>query len=85
MQLREYLFENRLLYEFQYGFRSSYSTDTCLINLTDYIKLENDKGNFIDMVLLDLQKAFSTVDHTILLNKLKWLGADDLTVGPTIV
>ena len=76
MQLSDYLSENRLLYEFQSGFRSSYSTDTCLIHLTDYIKLENDTG----MVLLDLQKAFDTVDHTILLNKLKWLGADDLTV-----
>ena len=80
MLLSDYLSENRLLYEFQSGFRSSYSTDTCLIHLTDYIKLENDKGNFTCMVLLDLQKAVDTVDHIMLLNKLKWLGADYVTV-----
>ena len=68
------------LYEFQSGFRSSYSTDTCLIHITDYIKLENDKGNFTGMVLLDLQKAFDTINHPILLNKLKWFGAYDITV-----
>ena len=49
-----------------------------MINLTDYINVENDKGNFTGM--LDLQKAFDTVNHTILLKKLKWVGADDLTV-----
>ena len=66
MQLSDYLSENRLLLEFQSDFRSSYSTETCLINLTDYIKLENNKGNVTGMVLLDLQKAFDTVKHTVL-------------------
>ena len=75
-----YLSENIILYEFQSGFRSSYSTDTCLIHLTDYIKLENDKSNFTGMIQLDLHKAVDTGKYTILLNKLKWLGADDVTV-----
>ena len=50
----------------------------CLIHLTDYIKLENDKGNFTGMVLLDIQIAFGAVNHAILFNKLKWLGADNV-------
>ena len=33
-----------------------------------------DKGNFVGMILLDLQKEFATVDHDILLMKLELLG-----------
>ena len=62
-QLNDFLTQHKLLYEFQSGFRSSYSTDTCLIHLSDYIKQESDKGNYTAMVLLDLQKAFDTGQH----------------------
>ena len=53
---------------------SGYSTDSCLIGLTDFIKCEIGKGNLVGMVLIDLQKAFDTVDHAILNEKLKSIG-----------
>ena len=40
-----------------------------------------DKGNYTGMVMIDLQKAFDTVDHDILLNKLKAIGLDDLSTS----
>ena len=69
--------DNDLFYDLQSGFRKSYSTDTCLINLTDHIKDEIDNGNLCGMAMLDLQKAFDTVNYDILLFKLKALGFKD--------
>ena len=73
-QVVGYLDKNNLMYENQSGFRKAYSTDTCLINLTDQIKLDMSKGLYVGMVLIDLQKAFDTVDHEILCKKLKSMG-----------
>ena len=73
-QIEEYLVEKNILYDLQSGFRASHSTDTCLVYLTDLIKKEIDSGRFCGMALLDLQKAFDTVDHTILTYKLKAIG-----------
>ena len=73
-QLEQHLVKKQLLYDFQSGFRHGFSTDTCLVNLTDFIRLQMDKGHLVGMLLLDLQKAFGTVNHSILLMKLQAIG-----------
>jgi hypothetical protein len=73
-QLNGYLNDKGLLYDFQSGFRNKYSTDTCLLGLTDYVRTEISKGNLVGMILIDLQKAFDTVNHTILCEKLSAMG-----------
>ena len=73
-QLEAFVTKNNLIYEFQSGFRGNFSTDTRLIHLTDHIKKNTSKGLYTGMIMLDLQKAFDTVDHEILCQKLSVMG-----------
>ena len=76
-----YLKEKDLFYKFQSGFRTSFSTDTCLTYLTDYIRHGMDNGLYTGMVMIDLQKAFVTVNHSLLSDKLQALGPNNVSVS----
>ena len=58
---------------YQSGFRTNHSTDLCLAQLIDFIATGMDK-HATAMILVDLQKAFDTLDHGVLLEKMKYFG-----------
>jgi hypothetical protein len=73
-QISTYFKENNLLYNSQYGFRQQYSTELANLELIDKITQEMDKGEIPLCIYLDLSKAFDTIDHNILLQKLSFYG-----------
>ena len=75
--LYKYLKENNILYEKQFSFQSRYSTNDAIVQLVDKIFDSFEKELFTLGVFIDLSKIFDTVDHSILLKKLKFYGTTD--------
>ena len=67
-------FSKNNIYPLQFGFRQQYSTFHALISLTEDIRKNLDNGNLGCGIFVDLQKAFDTVEHDILLAKLEHYG-----------
>ena len=79
-QFYTYLTSNQLINSYQSGFRPTYSTLTSLLETTNNWCVNIDRGLLNGVVFIDLRKAFDTIDHEILLSKLKAHGVDDLAL-----
>ena len=80
-QVYEYFERNKLIYGSQYGYRKSHSTETACLELVDKLHKQLDTSQSPFCVFIDLSKAFDTINHAILLSKLKYYGLDDNAVA----
>ena len=71
-----HLYEENLLSNKQYGFISGRSTTTQLLNYLDFCIEEISQGYVVDSIYLDFSKAFDSVPHQRLLNKLTAYGIE---------
>ena len=73
-RLYAYLQSYKLLYDYQFGFRKHHGTSLALIEVIDTIYNHLDNKEKTVGIYLDLQKAFDTVNHDILIQKLSKYG-----------
>ena len=72
--LSAYLEKFNILYDYLFGFREFLSTSLALIKVIDSIYKHLDNREKTIGVYLDLQKAFGSVNHDILIHKLSIYG-----------
>ena len=73
-QMISFIKQHSILFIYQYGFRSGMSTTLALIDIIDKIKTNIDNNKFGLGIFIDIRKAFDTVNHSILLEKLEYYG-----------
>ena len=73
-RLTKYLSKYSIITPQQYGFQKGLSTTDAIINLTEHIYTALNNREHNCTVLIDFKKAFDTVNHSILLQKLKFYG-----------
>ena len=69
-RMMSFIEENNILYESQYGFRKNMSTSLAILELVENITTSIGDCKSTVGIFIDLKKAFDTVDHDILIQKL---------------
>ena len=73
-RLIKFFEEKQNLYYRQFGFRKDFSTNHAILTLLESIQEALDDGQFACGIFIDLEKAFNTISHDILLEKLNHYG-----------
>ena len=80
-RLEHHLATNTLLAKHQSAYRTSYSTETLLLRMSNDILISLDKGQATLLVTLDISAAFDTVNHKMLLDRYRdYFGIDGLAL-----
>ena len=74
-------YTERFLSPFLCGYRKGYSAQHALLHMLEKWKIILDKGGYGGGVLMDLSKAFDTLDHDLLIAKLNAYGFDKGSLG----
>merc|ERR1711972_152359 len=70
----QYYMKYHIINETQHAYMKGHSTETCRNEIVNYIFKENDSGNLVGIASLDLSKAFDSISHSHLIQKLSNLG-----------
>ena len=81
IQERTYSFLEKFncLYKYQYGFRKGHSTNYALIEITEKVRKTLNSCESALRIFVDLQKAFGTINHEILLDKVEHYGIRNIS------
>ena len=80
-QIYTYFNNNNLLSPQQYGFRPGMSTSQAIFDVLRVLYTNWNDRVFTGCIFVDYSRAFETIDHNILLAKLKMYGLDDISLN----